>query len=110
VVGARAVDGAVPARFRAYGEVKTVSEQALAERLTAEERKRMLAAIFETVTAGADGVDRLEPCEDWRPYLVAAIPKPVTLPRALTERKTGVFRALSTRMRDGGLDLLRRAA
>ncbi len=57
--------------------------------MTADERKRMLAAIFDTVTAGADGVDRLEPCEDWRPYVVAAIPKPVTLPRAPTERKTG---------------------
>jgi hypothetical protein len=33
----------------------------------ADERKRMLAAIFDSVTASAEGVDRLEPCEDWRP-------------------------------------------
>jgi hypothetical protein len=53
----------------------------------------MLGAIFDTITASAEGVDRLEPCEDWRPYIVAAIPKPVTVPRAPTERKTGVKRA-----------------
>ena len=58
--------------------------------MTAEEKKRMLAAIFDSVTASAEGVDRLEPCEDWRPYIVAAIPKPVTV-RAPTERKTGVY-------------------
>ena len=60
--------------------------------MTADERKRMLTAIFETVTASADGLDRLEPCEDWRPYVVAAIPKPVRLPTAPqgpAERKTG---------------------
>ena len=62
--------------------------------MTADERKRMLAAIFDTVTASADGVDRLEPCEDWRPYVVAAIPKPVRLavaPQGPTERKTGLY-------------------
>ena len=58
--------------------------------MTADERKRMLAAIFDTVTASAEGVDRLEPCEDWRPYVIAAIPEPVGLP---TERKTGVKHA-----------------
>ncbi len=46
--------------------------------MTAEERKRMrmLANIFDSVTASAHGVDRLEPCEDWRPYIVAAVPSP----------------------------------
>jgi hypothetical protein len=48
--------------------------------ITADERKRILAAIFESVTTTADGVDRLEPCEDWRHYVVAAIPKPVKVP------------------------------
>ena len=33
--------------------------------MTADERKRMLAAIFDTITASAEGVNRLEPCEDW---------------------------------------------
>jgi hypothetical protein len=37
-------------------------------------------------TATSDGIDRLEPCEDWRPYVVAAIPGH-WVP---TERKTGV--------------------
>jgi hypothetical protein len=55
--------------------------------MTADERKRMLADIFDSVTASAEGVDRLEPCEDWRPYMVAAVPSPVRLP---TERKTGL--------------------
>jgi hypothetical protein len=41
------------------------------------------------VTANSDGIDRLEPCEDWRPYVVAAIPGH-WVP---TERKTGVKHA-----------------
>ena len=45
--------------------------------MTAEERKRILATIFDSITANGEGVERLEPCEDWRPYVVAAIPKPV---------------------------------
>lgn len=49
--------------------------------MTTDEKKRMLAAIFDSVTATADGITRLEPCEDWRPYLVAAIPKPVQVRR-----------------------------
>lgn len=57
--------------------------------MTADERKRMLAAIFDSVTAGSEGVDRLEPCADWRPYMVAALPKPVNVLRLPTERKTG---------------------
>ena len=48
----------------------------------------MLTGIFESITASSDGVDRLEPCEDWRPYVIAAIPRPVRMP---TERKTGVY-------------------
>jgi hypothetical protein len=82
--------------------------------MTADERKRMVAAIFDTVTANADGMDRLEPCEDWRTYFVATIPKPVSLPSAPqcpTERKTGAIRAVrALKLRDGGLDLLRTAA
>jgi hypothetical protein len=33
--------------------------------------------IFDSITATAQGVDRLEPCPDWKPYVAAAIPKPV---------------------------------
>jgi hypothetical protein len=61
--------------------------------MTADERKRMLAAIFDRVTASAEGVDRLEPCEDWRPYVAAAIPKPVGVREGPSERKTGVKHA-----------------
>ena len=60
--------------------------------MTADERKRMLAAIFDSMTASAEGVNRLEPSEDWRPYIVAAIPNPV---RLATERKTGLEPATS---------------
>jgi len=45
--------------------------------MTADERKRILAAIFDSITASAEGVKRLEPCGSWRPYVVAAIPQPV---------------------------------
>ena len=47
--------------------------------MTADERKQTLAGIFDRITASADGVDRLEPCEDWRPFMVAAIPEPVNV-------------------------------
>jgi hypothetical protein len=40
------------------------------EGMDADERKRMLVAIFETVMADGEGVMRLEPCEDWRPCAV----------------------------------------
>jgi hypothetical protein len=76
--------------------------------MTAEEKKRVLAAIFDSVTASAEGVDRLEPCEDWRPYIVAAIPKPVTDLRAPTERKTGLEPSVAHRLitfRAGWLEL-----
>jgi hypothetical protein len=57
--------------------------------MTADARKQMPAAIFDNITGRVEGVNRLEPCEDWRPYIVAAIPKPVTVLSAPTERKTG---------------------
>lgn len=73
--------------------------------MTADEKKRMLAAIFDSVTASAEGVDRLEPCEDWRPYVIAAVPRPV---RAPTERKTGVKHAevITTRLVQDARDWL----
>jgi hypothetical protein len=58
--------------------------------------KASSAGIFDTITASAEGVDRLEPCEDWRPFMVAAIPKPVAMLRAPTERKTGLEPATLT--------------
>ena len=64
--------------------------------MTTDEKKRMLADIFDSVTATAEGVDRLEPCEDWRPYVIAAIPKPVDVRQGPTERKTGLEPATLT--------------
>jgi hypothetical protein len=61
--------------------------------MSADERKRLLASIFDSVTATAEGVDRLETCADWKPHVVAAIPKPVKMPND----PTGV-----TRAEDGG--------
>jgi hypothetical protein len=76
----------------------------------AERRPCAPKAIVDSVTATSDGIDRLEPCKGLAPYVLAAIPGH-WVP---TERKTGLepaVRALRTiRVRDGGLDLLRRAA
>jgi hypothetical protein len=56
------------------------------------------------------GGDQLKLREDWRPYIVAVIATPVTA-GASSEWKTGVQRAVRTlRQRDGGLELMRRAA
>jgi hypothetical protein len=63
------------------------------EGANADEKKQAVARIFDSITGNGEGVDRLEPCEDWRPFMVAAIPKPVTILRAPTERKTGVKHA-----------------
>jgi site-specific DNA recombinase len=60
--------------------------------MTTDERRKVLAGIFDSVTATSDGIDRLEPCEDWRPYVVAAIPGH-WVP---TERKTGLEPATPT--------------
>ena len=59
--------------------------------LTADEKKRTLAAIFDSITASAEGVNRLEPCESWRPYVIAVIPKPLQMREGPTERKTGLY-------------------
>jgi predicted Fe-S protein YdhL (DUF1289 family) len=62
-------------------------------RMTPDERRKVLSGVVDSVTATSDGTDRLEPCEDWRPYVVAAIPGH-WVP---TERKTGLVRASCTR-------------
>lgn len=41
------------------------------------------------MTTTADGVDRLEPCEDWRPYIVAATPKSVTVLKGANRAEDG---------------------
>jgi hypothetical protein len=37
------------------------------DEMNTDERKRVLAAVFECITASAEGVDRLEPAKVWRP-------------------------------------------
>jgi hypothetical protein len=64
--------------------------------LTADEKKRTVAAVFDSITASAEGVNRLEPCESWRPYVIAAIPEPVQMRVGPTERKTGLEPATPT--------------
>jgi type IV secretory pathway ATPase VirB11/archaellum biosynthesis ATPase/DNA invertase Pin-like site-specific DNA recombinase len=58
--------------------------------MTDAERKQVLASIFDRINGGAEGIERLEPCEDWRPYVIAAMPKPVEL---RTARKSDGSRA-----------------
>jgi hypothetical protein len=61
------------------------------------------------VRVNARGVRDFIPRDEWKPYMAAAIPATA---RVTAERKTGVIRAggPSIRVRDGGLDLLRRVA
>lgn len=68
----------------------------------------MLADIYDSVVVTADGVDRLKPREHWRPYIVAAMRSAV---RLASDRKTGLEPAVAIlRVREGGLDVVRRAA
>jgi len=43
--------------------------------MTTDDKKRLLTGIFDSITPSADQM-RLEACEDWKPYLVAASPTP----------------------------------
>ncbi len=54
--------------------------------------RKVLCGVFDSVTATSDGIDRLDPSEDWRPYVVAAIPGH-WVP---TKQKTGLGPASST--------------
>ena len=47
--------------------------------LTTVDENEAVAAIFDSITPSADEL-WLEACEVWKPYLAAAIPKPVRLP------------------------------
>ncbi len=67
----------------------------------------MLGTIFEEIVVAGEAVSELAPREGSRPHLTAALQKP----RVLSERKTRLKPAVrSLRVRDGGLDLLRRGA
>ena len=73
--------------------------------MTNDDRTRMLAGILDSITASAVGIDRMEPTEDWCPYLIAAIPSPIGLS---AERKTGLGPSVAHRsvsFREGWLEL-----
>jgi len=69
--------------------------------MDADQRRRILASVFETITVGLDGIKELTPREGWRPYVRAAIRTARTLPERTTlrvhpERKTGLEPATLT--------------
>ncbi|HEV2010382.1 MAG TPA: hypothetical protein VGS17_05070 [Candidatus Limnocylindria bacterium] len=76
---------------------------------TADEHRRLLASIFERIETDERGFSAGRLREGWRPYVATVL-------RLYQERKTGLERAVraravrTLRVRDGGLDLLRRAA
>ena len=71
------------------------------DEMDADQRRRILASVFETITVGLDGIKELTPREGWRPYVRAAIRTARTLPERTTlrvhpERKTGLEPATLT--------------
>jgi hypothetical protein len=55
--------------------------------MSADQRKRLLATVFEEITVGEGGVSELVPREGWLPYLRATL----IAPRVLSELKTGLY-------------------
>jgi hypothetical protein len=62
------------------------------DEMTLDERKRLIAVVFEEIQADAEGVRELVPHEEWKACLRSALPKP----RVLSERKTGLEPATPT--------------
>lgn len=58
--------------------------------ITQEERRRMIGVVFAEIHASNEGIARLLPREDWKPYMQAVLRDPATLARWGTERKTGL--------------------
>jgi len=58
--------------------------------MTQEERRRMIGVVFAEIHASNEGIARLLPREDWKPYMQAVLRDPATLARWGTERKTGL--------------------
>jgi hypothetical protein len=87
------------------------------EHVTIDERKRLVASIFEVIVADESALD-FTPRESWKAYMRTVVPTLKTNESAPSEggseRKTGLIRAAGPcariRVREGGLDLLRRAA
>jgi site-specific DNA recombinase len=62
------------------------------DEMTLDERKRLIAVVFEEIQADAEGLRELVPHEEWKACLRSALPKP----RVLSERKTGLEPATPT--------------
>jgi site-specific DNA recombinase len=58
--------------------------------MTPEERRRVIGVVFAEIHASSDGIARLLPREDWKPYMQAVLRSPAVLERWGTERKTGL--------------------
>jgi len=50
----------------------------------------MIGVVFAEIHASNEGIARLLPREDWKPYMQAVLRDPATLARWGTERKTGL--------------------
>jgi hypothetical protein len=59
--------------------------------LASDERKALVAEIFEEITASELGIVGFLPREAWKPYLLAVVP--IEAAKVPTERKTGVKHA-----------------
>ena len=65
--------------------------------MTSEERRHLIGTVFAEVYADKDGISKILPREDWKPYMAAVLRMPAALARWGTERKTGLRAAASTR-------------
>ncbi len=63
------------------------------DEMTSEERRHLIGTVFAEVYADKDGISKMLPREDWKPYMAAVLRTPAALERWGTERKTGVKRA-----------------
>lgn len=66
------------------------------DEMTPEERRRVVGVVFAEIHASSDGIKRLLPREDWKPYMQAVLREPAALSRWGTERKTGLEPATLT--------------
>src|SRR5439155_24604628 len=64
--------------------------------MTLDERRRLVSLIVPEIHAGADGIRRLRPHDDWKPYMRAALMADIAGARNSSERKTGLEPATPT--------------
>ena len=49
------------------------------DEMTAEERRRVIDVVFAEIHASSEGIAKILPREDWKPYMAAVLPTPVAL-------------------------------